>query len=80
MLRWGFIGTAFAKKETLAEFEKGIAYYFEKHFAKAALAFKKVVEQNPKDRTAKLFLKKARTLDASGVTEDWTGVEMMVEK
>jgi len=68
------------KLKALADFEKGINYYFEKHFAKAALAFKNVVEQNSKDRTAKLFLNKARTLDASGVTEDWTGVEMMLEK
>jgi class 3 adenylate cyclase len=68
------------KKETSNDFEKGIEYYFEKGFAKATLAFEKVVAKNPKDRTAKLFLRKARTLDAEGVTEDWTGVEMMLQK
>ncbi len=68
------------KMKTLPIFEQGIHSYFNKDFAKATLKFERVLAQNPNDQTAKIFLNKARTLDEVGVTEDWTGVELMLEK
>ncbi len=68
------------KIETLPTFEQGIHAYFNKAFAKATFKFKTVLAQNPNDQTAKIFLNKARTLDEVGVTGDWTGVELMLEK
>ena len=68
------------KLATLVQFESGINFYFKKSFARAMLSFESVLHQNPKDRTSQLFLRKATKLDTQGVQEDWTGVEMMLEK
>ena len=43
----------------------------------AALGFQQVVKQNPDDATAKLFLQKSGQLIATGVPQDWDGVEVM---
>ncbi len=68
------------KLATLTQFEKGIQAYFEKSFAKATYIFESITLQNNEDRIAQLFLKKAKELDVAGVSEDWTGVEMMQTK
>jgi hypothetical protein len=41
------------------------------------LDFEKVLQHNPEDKTAKLFLLKAKQLEQMGVVENWTGIEMM---
>ena len=65
------------KLATLAEFESGVQHYFSQAFDLAQAAFEKVLPQNPADKTAQLFLTKAKWLAEAGVAEDWTGVEMM---
>ncbi|MEM1124647.1 MAG: adenylate/guanylate cyclase domain-containing protein, partial [Bacteroidota bacterium] len=65
------------KQATLADFSSGIAAYFAKEFIQAAVAFEKVLKQNPADKTATLFLKKATQLVSNGVSDDWTGVERL---
>ncbi|MEZ4933040.1 MAG: adenylate/guanylate cyclase domain-containing protein, partial [Saprospiraceae bacterium] len=68
------------KLTTLAEFNTGIKHYFSQLFSQAILDFENVIQQNPKDKTAKLFLHKAKQLTEMGVSENWTGVELMGQK
>jgi len=42
--------------------------------------FEEIIQQNPADKTAKLFLHKAKQLAKMGVSENWTGVELMGQK
>ena len=65
------------KLTTAKDFELGVFYYLDKTFIKSVTAFKAVLAQNPKDKTAKLFLDRAEKLAVADVPEDWTGVEMM---
>lgn len=51
--------------------------YLTKEFIQAAVAFEKVLKQNPSDKTAELFLKKVAQLVSNGVADDWTGVERL---
>jgi signal transduction histidine kinase/class 3 adenylate cyclase/CheY-like chemotaxis protein len=68
------------KSASLQSFNEGMMHYFEKDFAMAALGFQKVVKENPGDFTAKLFLQKSGQYIASGVPQDWDGVEVMSSK
>jgi len=68
------------KQATLTDFSTGIQAYLTKEFIQAAVAFEKVLKQNPSDKTAELFLKKVTQLVSSGVADDWTGVERLEKK
>ena len=68
------------KLATLELFNAGIQHYFNQSFAQAILNFEAIVTQNSADKTAQLFLHKARQLAKMGVTENWTGVELMGQK
>ena len=66
-----------AMPSTLGVFESGVQHYFSQAFSLAQATFEKVLQQNPADKTAQLFLTKIKWLAEAGVAEDWTGVEMM---
>jgi class 3 adenylate cyclase len=68
------------KKHSLDAFNDGMKYYFEKDFAMAAVGFQQVLRENPMDATAKLFLQKSGQFIATGVPQDWDGVEVMDSK
>lgn len=68
------------KLVTIDTFNAGIEQYFKQSFSQAILHFEEVMHQNPVDKTAQLFLLKARQLEKMGVAENWTGVELMVQK
>jgi TolA-binding protein len=68
------------KKASLDAFNDGMMHYFAKDFAMAALGFQQVIKENPDDATAKLFLQKSGQLIATGVPQDWDGVEVMSSK
>lgn len=68
------------KRASLDSFNEGMNNYFEKDFAMAALGFQQVVKKNPLDETAKLFLRKSGQFIATGVPQDWNGVEVMNSK
>lgn len=68
------------KLTTLQLFNTGIQHYFNQAFAQAIFNFEEIVQQNPADKTAQLFLHKARQLAKMGVAENWTGVELMGQK
>ena len=66
-----------SKMATATRFEEGMQHYFEKDFALAALAFQEVTRQHPGDATARIFLQKCGQFIATGVPDDWDGVEVM---
>ncbi|MBL7129006.1 MAG: response regulator [Ignavibacteria bacterium] len=68
------------KIETKSDFEEGLNLYFKILFADAAVFFKKVVDQNPNDRAARLYLEHCAHFMVQGVPDDWTGIELMVSK
>ncbi|MBR9999320.1 MAG: response regulator, partial [Cyclobacteriaceae bacterium] len=68
------------KLATNGIFEQGMNAYIEKRFAEASLAFQDVINRNPEDQVARLFLQKSGQYIAAGVPDDWEGVEIMVNK
>ena len=68
------------KLATLPDFEAGVQYFFDKEFDKAIVALSAVLQQNPADLTAALYLKKANLLKNRELADDWTGVELMMMK
>ena len=68
------------KQSTLHIFNTGLDDYFNKRFAEAAVSLKKVLIENPEDKTAKRYLQNAAKFLVEGVEENWNGVEYMNEK
>ncbi len=68
------------KKETLAEFEKGLDLYFSKKFSQAENIFSDITTKNPMDKSAQSFYNKSVHCKNNGIAPDWTGVERMLEK
>ncbi len=68
------------KAKTCSALEKGIALYYQRDFAAAAHRFDEVLEQLPEDITTRRFLENSKIHLLNGVTDDWTGVEMMTKK
>ena len=68
------------KLTALPIFKQGMDDYFNKLFSEASGKFFQVLQIDPEDRTAKIFLEKTgRHIDA-GIPENWTGVEEMHSK
>ncbi|MEO1218150.1 MAG: ATP-binding protein [Bacteroidota bacterium] len=69
------------KKESTQElFEKALTAYFAKDFDTALRSFAEIIRFNPDDKPASMYLLKATEYRGKGVSEDWTGVEMMHKK
>jgi two-component system sensor histidine kinase ChiS len=68
------------KVKTESYFEEGLQLYFLKKFADGAVFFKKVVDQNPNDRAAYIYLEHFANYMVKGAPNDWTGVESMESK
>ncbi len=68
------------KLDTLSLFNEGVSHYLNKLFGPANEAFKKVMEINPNDRTAKFFFTNSRQILDSGIPENKVGVVEMEEK
>ncbi|MBI3159432.1 MAG: response regulator [Chloroflexi bacterium] len=66
------------KAATRAQFEKGLDLYFQRRFAEASVDFSKVLEANPADRAAQIYLQRAARYMVEGVPEDWDGVEVII--
>ncbi|MDX1665863.1 MAG: adenylate/guanylate cyclase domain-containing protein, partial [Saprospiraceae bacterium] len=63
------------KESTLASFHRALLHYLEGDFAKAITLFREVIEQDPEDKAARLFLDRSAKFVTSGVPKDWSGVE-----
>ncbi len=68
------------KLQTKSAFNEAIMLYFAKKFSEAAEAFENILHINPRDYTARFYLKRSIQYQAHGVHENWKGVETMVNK
>jgi class 3 adenylate cyclase len=73
-------GLAELKEETKPAFESGIQLYYGKKFSEASVHFNQVLEKNPADLAARIYLKRCANYMVNGVPPDWTGVETLLEK
>jgi DNA-binding response OmpR family regulator/class 3 adenylate cyclase len=68
------------KKETKGSFEAGLELYYERKFAEASVRFNQVLEKNPEDKAALIYLKRCASYMVQGVPADWTGIEDLVSE
>lgn len=68
------------KQQTSLLFEEGINLYCQQEFALAKQLFKEILEVNPQDKAALLYVKRCEKYQQYGVPEAWEGVEAMDEK
>jgi len=68
------------KEQTKESFEAGLRLYYDKRFSEASVQFNQVLETNPKDKAARIYLERSAHYMVQGVPEDWTGVEALTKK
>jgi len=68
------------KEQTKPGFESGLELYYGKKFSEASVHFNQVLEKNPRDLAARIYLKRSANYMVNGVPSDWTGVETLLEK
>ncbi len=68
------------KIKTKPDFENGLKTYFAREFADSVGLFKRVLNANPEDKTARLYLERSAQYVVQGVPEGWEGVEAFDSK
>ncbi len=68
------------KEQTKDGFEQGLCLYYDRKFSEASVKFNQVLEKNPEDRAARIYLKRSANYMVNGVADDWTGVEILFQK
>lgn len=68
------------KEQTKSMFENGLQLYYGKRFSEASVHFNQVLDKNSADLAAKIYLKRCANYMVNGVSNDWTGVETLLEK
>ena len=68
------------KEQTKASFEEGLRLYYETKFSESSVQFNQVLQRNPEDKAARIYLKRCANYMVKGVPEDWTGVETLTKK
>lgn len=63
------------KLKTKNDFEKGIHHFQEQKFSTALESFEKVIDLDPKDKAAILYIERCTYYLKNGVSIDWDGVE-----
>lgn len=68
------------KLQTQGDFEEAIEYYRAGAFERSIKSFEKVLEANPNDKTAELYVNRLSYLLDRGTPETWDGVWRFTEK
>jgi len=68
------------KDQTKGIFEDGLKLYYGKKFSEASVQFNQVLEKNPEDAAARIYLTRCANYMVNGVPADWTGVEDLRQK
>ncbi|MFH1081763.1 MAG: adenylate/guanylate cyclase domain-containing protein [Pseudomonadota bacterium] len=71
---------AVLKEQTKADFEEGLRLYYDRKFSESSVKFNQVLQNNPKDKAARIYLERCAHYMVRGVPEDWTGVETLAKK
>ncbi len=72
--------TAAAIVETLESHDQGIARYREQDWASAKVSFHRVLQHNPRDALARLYIKRCVYFEENPPGEHWNGVWVMRSK
>jgi NMT1/THI5 like len=67
-------------EQTKGEFENGLASYYARKFSQASVSFDRVLEQDPEDKAARIYLKRCAHHMVNGVPDEWTGIEVLNRK
>jgi two-component system sensor histidine kinase ChiS len=68
------------KTQTKSSFEQAVFLYFQEKFTQAQQRFQEILQINPQDKAAMLYVKRCEKCQKYGVPEDWEGVEALSEK
>lgn len=68
------------KLETRAKFERAINSYLDSDLDSAIIHFKEVIQNNPSDSVAKMYIERITLFQKHGLPEDWDGVQVMDSK
>ncbi len=68
------------KQQTKASFEEGLCLYYDRKFSESSVQFNQVLQKNPEDKAARIYLKRSAHYMVAGVPDDWTGVETLTGK
>ena len=68
------------KLNTMTIFNEGVSLFLNKSFHEANIAFKKVVDADPADNTAKFFYRNTKKIIDEGILENGAGIVAMHEK
>ncbi|MFB2923294.1 ATP-binding protein [Aerosakkonema funiforme] len=68
------------KSQTQARFEVAVFLYYQKQFEEAQQIFQEVLQVNPQDKAASVYIKRCEHHRLYGVPEGWDGVEAIDEK
>jgi len=76
----GPLSTSQVKERTKSDFENGLVSYYDRKFSEASVSFDRVLQQDPEDKAARIYLKRCANYMVDGVPEDWTGIEILSRK
>lgn len=68
------------KMKNKQAFENAVKLYYEKKIENAFEEFTKIYNENRYDKAAYLYITRCKTIIESGISENWDGVEKMIEK
>ena len=68
------------KDQSKADFEEGLRFYYGRKFSEASVRFNQVLQKNPGDKAARIYLKRSADYMVNGVSADWTGVEVSAKR
>ena len=68
------------KEQTKSAFESGLQLFYGKRFSEASVFFNQVLETNPEDKAARIYLERSANYMIKGVPAGWTGVEILTDK
>lgn len=63
------------KEQTKADFETALGHYYARRFSEACTLFTSVLQRNPLDKVARLYLERSSGYLVNDVPKDWTGLE-----
>ncbi len=63
------------KNKTKTAFETSLLLYSQKKFTQANHIFQEILQINPQDRAAKMYIERCEYYQEHGVPEDWKGIE-----
>jgi len=68
------------KKQTQSRFEIAVFLYYQQQFDESQKMFQEVLQINPRDRAALLYVKRCEKHQKFGVPDGWDAIEILDEK